>query len=134
MPVQVEWLLENRIIIVKSHGILTVDDFRNSAREVTRMIGSCDTPCVHIVMDDTLVTEIPRSISSMRHATTWLDHPRLGWAVCYGTEDRFITFVSQMVARVTRIRYRRVADYGEAIALLQAKDGSLPQIVAKRVV
>lgn len=128
MPAQITWLIEGKVLHIRSWGRLTIEDFQMNKDIIMEMLNTATSPIVHTLLDETDVEAMPRNMVALRESTTWTNHPRFGWAISYGNDERFLNFVTSFISQVARIRYRRFATAAEAIAFLQSREKDLPDL------
>jgi len=130
MPVLVNWFIKDEVIRLQSIGDLTYTDFEEGTRCIFEYLNNSTSHRVHILFDETQLTSIPRDIAKMRELASWITHPKVGWAIAYGNEDRFLRFATTFVTHIVRLPYRRFDTYEQAYQFLLKKTPTLPDIFA----
>jgi len=136
MPVETDWLLQNRIIGIRLYGDVTVADIQISNQTVTQMLDQLQQAdhLIHVIHDAGGVTSIPRRVGEIVKATrSGFTHPKIGWTVAYNMENQLIRFMGDMLGRIFRARFRIVQSYAEAMAFLHEMDGTLPDADSEHV-
>jgi hypothetical protein len=125
MPILVEWLVPHKVIFERSWGDVT-PDAAEFDRLVIEHIDSSSAPLVHMIGDVREMTATPKfgGLKMMR----FLQHPRLGWYIFVGVENRIIKMFGTAVLQIFRVRHRFVSSTAEALAFLQKVDSTLPDL------
>ena len=126
MPVEITWLVEDRVLYVKSVDAVTVDELFAADEQILGELNRVDTPKLHVLLDDVEQTSQPglREYNKLQS----IRHPKIGWVIEFGTNNKMILFVSSAIVQMFRIPYRVVQTREEAIAMLYKADPSLPRI------
>ncbi len=126
MPIQLQWLVQDRVIFGEYSGVITADEFRQAMSQTMTMIESSTMPLVHVIVDNTHVDEYPKSIPVLHDATKDLfSHPRYGWLLVYGQTDRLSSFFLQVITSLFKVRFRMMQSRADAVAFLQHVDVSI---------
>jgi hypothetical protein len=128
MAYKTSWLIENRIIHININGDINLDALNAMTEDVIRLIEGNNVPHVHLLINDKHVKAIPKQILKMLASSRSLRHPRLGWLVIYGTDNKLFKFLAQMLSRTINLKHRRFLTLEEALAFLQSVDATLPQL------
>lgn len=129
MPVEIGWLVKNRVIGSYYYGDVTPEDIEQAADKIAHLINSCDTPEVHSIIDTTNIRHFPRDINILRRVThKSLSHPRRGWLIIYGRDDTMIRVATRFTVSIFKVRLRMFAEREEAVRYLKSVDSSLADV------
>ena len=128
MSHEISWLVPNKVVNMYVNGEMTLESLAAFSQDVIRYIEASDAPLVHLLIDERDMGGFPGQIKRVLDTAEFLRHPRLGWFVIYGTDNKILKFISYMVAQVVQIRHRRFVTQAEAIAFLQGIDATLPNL------
>jgi hypothetical protein len=128
MSHEISWLIPNKVINLHVIGDISLESLATFSQDIIQHIEASDAPLVHLLADERDMGGFPSQIKRVLDAAAFLRHPRLGWFVIYGTDNKVLKFISYMVAQVTQIRHRRFVTQAEAFAFLQAVDTTLPNL------
>ncbi|HUN05022.1 MAG TPA: hypothetical protein PLQ56_00415 [Aggregatilineales bacterium] len=136
MAYQLSWLLENRILLIRYQGTLTLKDLETYLPEAARMRDQANAflgangPLVHTITDASQMEKNAISLPEALQATrlTVNNQQRVGWSVYIsaGVIDRFFSTAGHQLAGV---RYRAVDSIDEAVAFLKSVDDTLSDFV-----
>ena len=126
MEMQMDWLLENKVAKFNVQGDATVEDLRHVSETIEEFINQSDAPLVHILHDERGLGTLPISLKVLTESLGFLKHPRLGWFIIYGNNDRIKKFLSSMVMGMAKIRHRNFETLEEALNFLVTVDSTLP--------
>lgn len=126
MSVHVDWLIENQIILIRSFGDLTLENFSDDGLKVVEMLDSSPSESIHVVGDETHLGSVPNDPLSIVRNTPWLKHAKLRWTIAFGKSDRIMKIVTNIGAQLVQMRYRRVDTFPDVVAFLTNIDESLP--------
>jgi hypothetical protein len=128
MAHEISWLVPNKVINMYVNGDMTLESLTAFSDDVIQHIEASDAPLVHLLIDERDMGGFPSQIKRVLDSAQFLRHPRLGWFVIYGTDNKVLKFISYMVAQVAHIRHRRFVTQAEALAFLQTIDSTLPNL------
>jgi len=128
MAYEISWLVENRIIHVAINGDITVDVLNAMTDDVVRLLDGTNTTHIHLLINDKQIKVVPKQILKMLNTSRSLRHPRLGWLIIYGTDNKLFRFLTQMLSRMINLKHRRFLTREEAIAFLQTVDTTLSEL------
>lgn len=123
MSVFVEWHMPSQVILMRSIGAATLDDFRDAAYQIDAMLADSRRPVVHLILDDTLLTSLPDNIVALAGANTWTAHAKLGWMVRYGNETPSVLDSLLMWAKLDKLHLHLVKDLYTATHFLSERAG-----------
>jgi hypothetical protein len=121
---QVEWIVENRVMLFRAVGDQTLETVEDG---VGRLRGFLDkgTAPIHVISDSRYVGSFPASLSVLKKLMT--KHEKAGHTVSVGG-NAVSKFVSMMVTRFsggTPLEFKDT--FGDALVFLQRVDTSLPR-------
>ena len=129
MPYKHGWFLESRIFYNEYWGDVTAEEIRQLAEFNLEYLDHSDAPLVHAFINIEAMGSFPVNLSALRDSTlTTLRHPKMGWLIAYGKNNRFVSFLIPLVTQLFQTRYRLFDTYEEAVAFLQSVDTSLPDL------
>ena len=122
------WLVENKIIITDFVGDVTLDELKSNAMMVAKLLDESTSPLVHLLTNETDLISLPISIKQLSESSPFMEHPRMGWMIMYGNEDRLSKFKAAIVTGITKTRHRRFLTLEESLEFLVSVDKSLPTV------
>lgn len=129
MPIEIGWYIEDRIILMKSSGHVTVDEI-HAADEIGYHLletSAATQPLIHILLEESEMTHNPGITPYTQTRST--KHPRLGWLVESGTLDnRLFVFLGNVTAQILRLRYKQVPTFDDSLVFLMRVDSTLPDL------
>lgn len=121
MPVDVTWLQDNKVILIRFSGDVTVEDVGTANRQASPMI-KVGTPLVHEIVDLSRLSSFPRNIQEMKQAIEFTEHDgQLGWTVVVAT-SKLLRFLSNMLVHLFHGRFAFVGTMKEALEFLAERD------------
>lgn len=116
MVIEVDWLVEGCVLLMKHSAHVTREDIAEMDRLGLMYFDSTDAPLVHVLMDSSAVLSDPglRAYAGMRAPK----HPRCGWIIEFGISNLGIRVLSTIVSQTLRVRYRQASSFDEAVATL----------------
>ncbi|GAB4531556.1 MAG: hypothetical protein OHK0046_52320 [Anaerolineae bacterium] len=131
MAVELSWFLTERILYFRYTGIVTVDDIHRATEQAVMMGNQVSTGTVHALHNATDLHALPINLKLLTSISTrGFRHPRSGWSVAHGLDNRVIRYVGSAVAELARARYKLVAEEADALRFLQQVDPALPDLFA----
>jgi hypothetical protein len=125
--VTVQWLIPQRVILIKAYGELDLNDRETAHSQIINLIHSCATSQVHLISDTKQMTHIPWSIFNRPSALA--AHPRRGWWINIGIVPTVrIQWLSRLLAQLSRRRYIYCETMTDALEMLQRLDTTLPDL------
>jgi len=125
MASEVKWLVENHALILAYNGTVTTDDVLYTTRTGEDMIKQCNNT-VHILNDltqtDGLAPEMQKVGDILKVTRSFMSLDNMGMMVAYGTNNKIIKFLSNLVGQVGRIEFRMFDTYDEAVQFLIHND------------
>ena len=124
MPIDVNWYVPDRVIMMRSHGDLTIEEAKAANKKILEFL-DLGKPLIHTLVDQLDMGNFPISLRDNKDALSAIKHPNVGWTVVYGNPNKIADFISGMIARMGRLRYRKFTSKEEAIAFLADQDPSV---------
>ena len=118
------WYVNKRVIHVRAYGDVTIDEMHAFNEQVTAMLDEGD-PLVHLIVEDNDVEGMPKSLQTFKEAMPFAGHPDLGWVLPVGNSSPILHFLTNMAAKIYRVRYQRMDSFAEAVAFLKGQDPSV---------
>ncbi|MEM6282086.1 MAG: hypothetical protein AAF787_07830 [Chloroflexota bacterium] len=128
MPVNVEWLIPDKIILVKTTGNMNLEVMRVGGEIIHEMLDASSANRVHVMGDETEVTGVEANALKITRTVTWLRHSRLGYTVSFGSINPLMKVVTNVGSSIAGMRYRRVDSMDEALMFLAEADPELPPV------
>ncbi|MCA9895441.1 MAG: hypothetical protein KC615_20795 [Anaerolineae bacterium] len=126
MPGQISWLVKNRVVVLKYMGNVVIEELEKIAEVGNPLIESSDVPLVHVIIDETEMTDHPRNvIQTIKVMNSTLSHPKLGWLIFIAIPNEIIALVTKMALGAARTRHQVVNTYEEASRTLMDVDSTL---------
>lgn len=130
MAIKFDWLVENRVVYVQYVDVVTVEELTTEIGNIVELIGNSSAPLVHTLIDTTELVDYPKDISTILKSTKQvLVHPKFGWMLVYGQDDRLMQFFVQVVTSMLKVRMRIFKKRDDAVAFLKYVDTSLEDIL-----
>lgn len=127
MPVTIDWTIKGYVIFIRYSGDITMDDVREVRDRVVEMRDS--TPgdhFIHHIAEIDNAGTYPKSLGEIASvARPFLTHPRMGYTVVVNLSNPFARFLAEMLAKFTRMRYRSVSTFDDALSFLHSVDTSI---------
>jgi hypothetical protein len=129
MPAETAWYQENRVIIVRVQGELTLDDMAVVDRNIVNYVrqGAPSSPLVHLIVNMREMTKMPVNLAQVHRTLTHLKEPALGWSVMVGMSP-VMRFVASTVIQMAGARFRIVPTLEEGVAFLISQDESIADL------
>src|SRR5690349_7131799 len=107
MPAENTWVVENRVMLTRLTGHITVEDMKASARRGTAMIESGIAP-VYSLVDASQIEHFPLKLNELKSITEEGSTDKLSWIIIYGIPNRLLSFLATTFAQVIGKRYKVV--------------------------
>ncbi len=125
MPIELEWALEDRVIIHRNVGDITIDEMIEIDGPLNAMLDAALDHPIHMVVVANPHGKAPLSLNAFM-AATWPRHRRLGWTVVVGLENKVLQFVAGTAAQIAGMKATFVDGVINAALFLRDVDGTLP--------
>jgi hypothetical protein len=122
MPAENLWIVENRIMLTRLTGHITIEDMIASARKGTAMIESGTAP-VYSFVDASQIGHFPLKLNELKSITEEGSSDKLGWIIIYGIPNRLLSFLATTFVQVIGKRYKVVATQDEALEFVAQQEG-----------
>ncbi|MBA3871957.1 MAG: hypothetical protein ABI970_16745 [Chloroflexota bacterium] len=111
---KVEWLVENRVIRIQIFGEYDVEPVQAGIAKTKALVDAGTSP-VHVILDSTGVTKMPKSIRELINQMEVLRyHPNGGWIIIV-SNNVMLRFAGQIATVFLGANHRSVATYEEAV-------------------
>jgi len=129
MPVDLNWLLEGRILYIQLTGVLTIDDIKDASQRGVDMLDPSMNLPVHTIHDSRNIIEPPKNVRALFEVSkAALQDPRLGWMINVSSQNQFLTYMITMMGKLTGSEFRFESSVSEALNFLQMVDQTLPDL------
>lgn len=130
MPYTVSWIVPNRIILTRYHGVFTSEDLRSYLEESLQMRDDAiaalgeDGALIHTLTDARQLDRYTIGLADIQGMLKSLRQQRVGWSVFVhpGKMERFFSSIGH---HWVGVRHREFATIEDAIVFLK-EDASLP--------
>jgi hypothetical protein len=122
MPVEVSWLIPQRVIYERFSGEVTLDDIRRNSELVAPMMAE-GIPLIHTIIDVAAVTSHP-GLNEIRNSTPMDTYDNEGWRILVGA-NAVARFVGSIILQLMKRRFRAYPTLEEALQFLENQDDSL---------
>ena len=124
-PHKSQWLVPERVVLVRLWGQVHAEDVATLGDDITHYLEESTASHVYVIMNDSEVVEGPSIKESVKFSRT-LKHKRLEEIITIGTETNYMTrFMTSIVSQVLNIRMRRLHTLPEAIEYCKRLDSSI---------
>lgn len=123
MPYQIEWHLENHVLMTTYEGELTIDELRESNQNTKDFVENT-SHTVHNIVDINALEKFPTTIKEMIGVADSLKHENIGWFVIIGS-NRLQSFVVGVLAQIFGAQIKSVNTLEEALTFLRNVDSDL---------
>lgn len=115
MPVETTWILEGLVIGIKSIGHVTFEEYLQVDQELLAYLDNSRVQ-LHGLIDSTEMLSQP-TLKQLQQGKAQFHH-NVGWLVEYGMQNSLLITVSNIMVRLTGIKYRQFKTKGEAVQFL----------------
>ena len=122
MPAENLWIVENRVMLTRLTGHITIEDMAVSAREGTALIESGIAP-VYSLVDASQIEHFPLKLNELKSVSEQGSSDKLAWIIIYGIPNRLLSFLATTFVQVIGKRYKVVASQDEALAFVAQQEG-----------
>jgi hypothetical protein len=122
MPVEVSWLVPQRIVYERFTGEVTVQDIRQNSELVAPLMAE-GIPLIHTIIDVSDITAHP-GINDIRNSTSMEIYEGEGWRILVGA-NAVARFVGSIILQIMQRRFRAFSTMDEALQFLDDQDDSL---------
>lgn len=122
MPYQINWLVENRVMLNRLSEKVTAEEIVQSSRQATPLIDT-GLPPVYFIVDVSQMKEFPTKLADFRSVYQEPISENLGLVIFYGIHNRSLNFLATLVTQLVRIKFQVVNNQAEALALVEKTEG-----------
>lgn len=128
MPADVMWYVENRIVYIRFHGVITPEEITQQQAENRQLILQGEPP-VHMIVDQTDLESYPVSVKRLRDAFNVNPQirERLGFVITI-SPSTMTRMLSSIISQISGVNNRQFDDLARAIRFLQQADQTLPEL------
>lgn len=126
MTVGVTWLIEGKLVLLKSWGTMSVAEMEMMDSRICEMLDSSKEQLVHAIHDHTLIDHLPSPKNMMKLKVG--SHARVGWLFIVGIDNKLMKFFASVTGQAFHIRLRFMDTVEEALKFLQDIDSTLPDL------
>jgi len=128
MPYTVEETVPGQVMLAEIYGEVTWEDFENSCNEQMRLMENSDHDLMHIIAKMDRAESHPTSLGRLNSIfKPLMTHPKYGWLVVIGMNNRLTIFLTTTLAKIFKIRYHTEDSVEDAIAFLKRVDATLTE-------
>jgi hypothetical protein len=126
MSYEISWYIPEHVLFVRLTGELDLNDMTAMALDIKMMLQQGSAP-VHVIVDDTLGGEPPKSLRELKARMEIVQNTGLGWVVAIGEGEVNPTakFLVPLITNIKRINFVRRPTLGDAIQFLVKRDSRL---------
>lgn len=129
MPFEQSWLIENAVVFTEYSGEVTLDEVTESIEEVLWRFNISQRQLIHMVVDTKDLDAHPTNLAEInRIVKPLLQHKQAGWFIMLGNQNPVTKFLAEMLAQISRVRFRAFGNWEEAREFLQGMDAGLPEL------
>lgn len=126
MAYELSWLLDKRIIHLRTFGVLSTEEYRSSAGEILESFDNGIAP-VHVIVDHLDVEKIefdPKLVKELIFAET---HANGGWTILVSA-SKLAKFSLSMITQLNKVPMNTCDTVQQALVTLQRVDQTLPDL------
>src|SRR5688572_19010488 len=106
MAFNISWLITDRVLLFKAPAYPVIEDIIEADKELAHYLEQLapDAPLLHMILDDSDVEVMPgiKTFSELKS----LRHPKLGWTVIVGLENKVFKMINTIISQLFRARLR----------------------------
>lgn len=128
MPFKVAWYVENRVILTRYTGVITVDDIHLQMNQTKELIHQ-GTPLIHSIIDLSQIEKWPplNVVNEFRSTDISELRTKMGWSIIVAN-NVILKFGTALFTPIFKLRQRVFSTLDEALAFLQQEDSTLPPL------
>jgi hypothetical protein len=127
MPTDLLWFVENGIVYGHGQGINNVSDLQKLNNEALCYLEQSSSQRLHFLFDLRDICQQPPLMVQAK-LYSYVRHPRCGWQVFVGPNDRSQQVTVCVVAELTSMRFRCFDRMAEALEFLEIVEPTLPDL------
>jgi hypothetical protein len=124
MPSRNGWIIDNMAVYAQVSGYIDRQAFLEADKQLNRYLDESNQDLVHFIFDYTGVTRVPPIMTQSQ--ATIARHPRFGWALVFGSDDRIMRFLTSVSAQLFKTRFRMLDSFADVEAHLRTVYPDLP--------
>jgi hypothetical protein len=124
MPFELSWYQPERVVLLKTEGVLTPEDVEGIVAGTGQSLID-STALVHFLVDTRNLQRIENIPAALKAVQSGPTHPHMGWMIVVGRMNPMVKFVLDFVGLLTKSRYRRFDTMPEGLSFLKEIDGTL---------
>ena len=125
MPYEISWLVDKRIVYIRTYGLVTGEELVAQNDELQNYIPLSEN-LLHVITDGTDTTGTDMGLRDLQK-TQFNDVENLGWAI-YVSPSKMNRFFASVITQLSQKRGRQFGTLEEALSFLQEVDDTLPPI------
>lgn len=126
MPVQINWLVRDRVVAVTLSGQLSAEEINQTSRTINEHVVSGVSP-VHIYLDIRTVHQTSLNLRELNNLIVREHQDRFGWFILI-TDSPLARFLGATVIQLARLRVHVAATPDHGLAYLNRVDPLLPDL------
>ena len=123
MAYQLNWLLENRVLLQVAYGEITLEELHKMARELNDFLQMGTAP-IHIIVDARQLKLFPRGVLPNYHAYKNLNPKQLGWVIQV-SDNQLLKYLASTVSHLIGFNLRTFTDMPAALEFLKQAEAAL---------
>jgi hypothetical protein len=124
MSYEISWYIPQRVLLIRLTGELGLNDVEAMALDIKTMLEQGTAP-VHILLDDTLGGEPPKSLRELKTRMEAVKDTGVGWVVGIGEVNAVAKFLVPLLMKIVRINFVRHSTLEDAVQFLIQRDITL---------
>lgn len=129
MPVELSWLVEDKVTYSKFIGKVTMDELHMISDFGIELMEQSPNPIIHSIQDLSELQSIPMNIKDMiSQARVAKPLPKVGWQIAYHIPNKPIEILGKLLNKILNMKYLIATDYAEALEVLQSLDTNLDDL------
>lgn len=127
MPCELKWYLQDRVLLQRLSGVVTLEDVKVSNAQLKTFLASGVAP-THVIVDLSGVERFPTSLSTIKEFVQPVPNQDiLGWVLIFGAKNALLRFLASMVTQLAgeNVRMRMLDTLPEAIDFIRKQDETL---------
>jgi hypothetical protein len=125
MTFEAQWCVQSRVVFIRYHDEITLDDYRGVAETMLEAFEESASPLVHNIVDYTYMTAMPGTIAEGAKALSHIGHPKYGWSVVVHADNPVVNMRTSIMVQAKGNRFRSVKTVPDAVDFLISVDAAL---------
>ena len=121
MPVDVRWIIKERLILVRSWNIISIEEIAYASTLIREKLDECHG-MAHVVWDEehVFIENLPTDMKVLTRAFNFLAHANIGWIlVTTHPRESIMDIVEAFLSKHFTVYYQRCASIDAAMKFLQ---------------